>query len=50
MTLIWPKAERSLVPAPADVNPLAWPVVTMMLAPSPSFPAAQERSFSSSGV
>lgn len=24
MRLIWPKAEGSLLPAPADVNPLAW--------------------------
>lgn len=48
MMLVWPKAERSLVPASADVNPLVWTSVTIMWAPSPSFPAAQERCFDSS--
>lgn len=43
MTLIWPKAEWSLAPAPTDVNHLARPLLMTMLAPSPSFSAAQER-------
>lgn len=43
VALIWPKAEGSLAPAPAGVGPRARRLVTTMLAPSPSFPAAPER-------
>ena len=48
MMLIWDKAERSAVPTPADVNPLAWPLVMTMLALSPSIPVAQEKPCDSS--